>query len=292
MSCHKNDLYCINTIKIFDWVVRPIELTLIQFIQASKNSVKDCIKGNIYLPCGDSDTLWKGSSSLQVSGTVTLFHASGCNELEVMINGELAFTIPSGQTRSMTFNNLQSVEVICPDGEGFCLGNYCLDLHYNLCNLPFDLKDCKVVCLLSDAEGTPTESVTCKELSREDIDIRLPDYKVTSLQKVKLIKKGFVTIKFICRDKTVFLCTIPFCFLETFILCAPSETSIDCNVFDFSCKIKLINQKEQSKSKLVIMIHFCQEVKVYSNVTIGIKGDICKPREDSVITEQCPNFIS
>lgn len=283
MCTKKNNLHCINVPKVYDWVARPIDVQILKIIKGQKTLVTDCVSGNIAIECGQTTLLWKASSRLSVSGTITLSHMSGCKEMEVIVNGNLVFTLSSGQSRSMTFLQLQSVEVRCLNGHELCLGKYCLHLHYPLGAFSCMTDDCRLACFLSDQDGNPIDSIECKEIpqkqGRKNVETLLPNNKNITLQKVKMVKKGFITIKIICREKTTLLCTIPFCLFETFYLCAPPGTSVECQIFDFHCESCLIPDfKKCERKQLSVNIHFCQEVQVIHDVNIGLRGKECHPR--------------
>lgn len=91
--------------------------------------IKEVISGNIAVYKDELTTLFQTSNSLSF-GTVSIFYGNGSKNLDVLINGELSFTLKQGQTRSQTVFNLEKVAVKCCDGDDVSTGRYCINLHY------------------------------------------------------------------------------------------------------------------------------------------------------------------
>lgn len=91
--------------------------------------VSDQICGNINTACGDDTVLWN-TDLRSVFGTVTVYHGSGCDTMNVFINKKRAFTLERGQTKAVTVDDLRRVSIHCSGGETTCKGKYSIDLHY------------------------------------------------------------------------------------------------------------------------------------------------------------------
>src|SRR4051812_44787793 len=118
--------------KIYDWIHNSINLRLCKSLECNER-VTGQVCGVIDLPCGENALLWKVRGKLSILGSVKLFHEAGCENMEVIINGKTLCTLSVGDVQIMEFRNLRSIEVLCRgNGEGFCNGKYCVDLHYEL----------------------------------------------------------------------------------------------------------------------------------------------------------------
>lgn len=285
MSLNNENLHCVQVTKVYDWVMRPLEFQVMKRIKDRKKLVSDYVSGHINIRCGTPALLWRSPSNLAVSGSVTISHLTGCDEMEVLINGEKVFSVFHGQSRSITSLHLQSVEVRCKNGSDFCTGKYCLNLHYRLGQVFFFEEDCLLVSYLSDQDGNPIESIQCKNIqqngNREKKELYQNNEK-SSIRKVNILKKGFVTTKVICRGKIHCLCTVPFHFVETFFLCAPNGTSVECRVTNVSSEPQLSCERDTKEKdhKIMITMQFFLEIQVVGKVNLEVQAVSCLPRHD------------
>ncbi|MFA9456769.1 DUF3992 domain-containing protein [Halalkalibacter sp. AB-rgal2] len=279
MSQVEEKLHCINAQKVYDWSIQPLETELEHTIPRKHRSFKDQVNGNIRISCGEQALVWEASSDLDISGTVTVTHLSGCEEMEVFVDGEHVFTLTVGQSRSMTFSEIHSVEVRCLSGTDYCLGKYCLQLHYELS--PEPNRECTYECYFSDEDGHPIniQELSCEEVlfnDQEDVSVALTHQQNVQLQKVIIKKNGFVTIVMICPNEERILCTVPFEVEEVLYLCAPDGTESKCSVIEAYCKMNRLELDQAER--FIIKLFLCQEIKVTRDVTIEIIGSRCSPR--------------
>lgn len=151
-------------------------------------------------------------------------------------------------------------------------------------------KDVTVNCFLSDKDGhridtgDDSKSFLCMEISpydkRTDVTVNLPNGDEVTLQKVKVLVKGFVTVELLDANDDV-ICeskAIPFATAQTFILCAPEGTELECHVNYFECDATLVCT--DVFSQLDVSITFCLDVQMEADVKLEVEAKICKPREE------------
>ncbi|WP_078410893.1 BMQ_0737 family morphogenetic spore coat protein [Priestia abyssalis] len=151
-------------------------------------------------------------------------------------------------------------------------------------------------CYLSDRNGHPSRcTASCKELTspddRTNIQIMIPDGKLVTLQRIDLLKQGFVTVQFFNRKGQLCLQSVfPFSGVETVLLCAPPGTDIHCEITEVDCKAHLLPPiVEQSPSIDVgINILLCQSIVSTADVKVELTGTACKPREESTMNDTSP----
>lgn len=166
--------------------------------------------------------------------------------------------------------------------------------HFICCGF-HDIK--RTNCFLSDIHGKLVSSgaVSCKELTspkdRTNIQVLTPYGKLVTLQRIDLLKQGFVTVQFFNRKGQLCLQrTFPFSEVETLFLCAPPGTDIDCEITQVDCKaypIPPIN-KCSPYIDVVISILLCQSIVSAADVKVEIIGAACKPREESTMNCTSP----
>jgi hypothetical protein len=173
-------------------------------------------------------------------------------------------------------------------------------------------RDVTVNCFLSDKDGDridPNEkskSFLCMEISpldkRQDVKVNLPNGDEVTLQKVKVLVKGFVTVELLDANDMV-ICEskpIPFATAQTFILCAPEGTELDCHVNFFECDATLVCT--DVFSQLDVSISFCLDIQMEADVKLEVEAKICKPREElteainacdnnNKFPQQCPEIF-
>lgn len=158
-----------------------------------------------------------------------------------------------------------------------------------------DLK--RVNCYLSSRNGLPVSpcSSSCKELTspedRTPIEIMTPSGQLVTLQRIDLLKHGFVTVQLFNRKGQLCLQSVfPFSEVETVFLCAPPGTAIDCDITQVDCKAHLLPSiSEQSPSvDIAINILLCQSIVSSADVKVELTGAVCKPREESTMNDTSP----
>lgn len=165
-------------------------------------------------------------------------------------------------------------------------------------DIPCNFHDIKRTnCYVSDRNGAPVSRciASCKELTSPDdrttIQIMTPDGKVVTLQRVDLLKQGFVTVQFFNKRGQLCLQSVfPFSEVETVFLCAPPGTDIDCKITQVDCKAHLLPPiVEQSPSiDVAINILLCQSIVSTTDVKVELTGTPCKPRKESTMNDTSP----
>ncbi|AMA73265.1 MULTISPECIES: hypothetical protein [Aneurinibacillus] len=162
-----------------------------------------------------------------------------------------------------------------------------------------------VECFLSDEFGKPLDpldegSICCVEITqpggRQDVQVTLPTGEVVTLQKVKVLKKGFVTVVLkvlptVCEKPIICCVTKPFQVAEKFFLCAPPGTFLQCHITDFECDAQLIffpctGTNGTDEFQLDISINMCQDIQMEAMVKLEILADFCQPRPE--LPFECP----
>ncbi|MDX5475375.1 MAG: hypothetical protein LPK00_07525 [Bacillaceae bacterium] len=173
-------------------------------------------------------------------------------------------------------------------------GNIC-DI---LCQKGIDPSTLSVDCFLSDAEGNKIDpivdhkSLLCQEIKqahgRPDVTVTLPNGNETTLQRVKVLIKGHVVAQIldaagreICRS-----CPIPFATAQSFLLCAPEGTELDCHISFVDCDASLICTSDFQQ--LDVALTLCIEVQMEADVKLEIEGRFCEPREEILEGILCP----
>ncbi|MFC3886153.1 hypothetical protein ACFOU2_22770 [Bacillus songklensis] len=159
----------------------------------------------------------------------------------------------------------------------------------------------KVNCFLSDRHGhsvSPShhDTIECSELTspkdRTDIQTWTPKGNAVTLQRVDLLKQGFVTVQLLNQKEQVCLQrTLPFSEVETLLLYAPPGIDVDCELLETDCKAHIIPPPDKCSStiEVVIIILLCQHIVAQADVKVEIMGITCKPRSESVENLLCPD---
>ncbi|ABO66107.1 MULTISPECIES: hypothetical protein [Geobacillus] len=145
-------------------------------------------------------------------------------------------------------------------------------------------------CFLSDAEGNPIDptvdhdALICQEITqsngRQPVNVTLPSGETVTLQKVKALVKGHVVVQIVSPTGTV-ICEsapIPFATAQTFILCAPEGTQLNCHISFFECDTSLVCT--DNFNQLDVSITLCLEVQMEADVKIEVEARFCQPREE------------
>ncbi len=152
-----------------------------------------------------------------------------------------------------------------------------------------------VECIITDAEGNPVDplapgSILCTEIpqigGRQTASFNLPDGETITLQKVKVLKKGFFVVR-VSNARGEFLTSVPqpFAVAEKFFLCAPEGTFLQCEITDFECDANIICNDTEFR-QIDVSINMCQNVQMEATVKLEITADFCQPRPE--IPFVCP----
>ncbi|WP_209124815.1 DUF3992 domain-containing protein [Alkalihalobacillus sp. BA299] len=284
--------HCIQVEKVYDWVTLSSEIKLKEKICIDQQKpFTDCVTCPFKIPCSKTTPtmIWGKAGVDNISGSLTINYTSGCNNpLIIIINGDIVATLSEGQSFCTTIVNIQSVELLChgnPTDTGFCIGEFKLLLHYqSVLADELDLKN--INCFLSDSKGNPLRpldpgAVICEEFSndRENFQVPLSNREITTLNKVVLLKKGFITIQFFNKKGDLCnTCTVPFNEVEKVSLCAPPGTKVECEIISFGCEAFIIPSSDGCHPfvEIVIIISICQSVTTTAETIVGILGRICE----------------
>ncbi|WLR51936.1 DUF3992 domain-containing protein [Bacillus tianshenii] len=300
----KQSSHCIKVPKIFDWVSKPTLIKLREKIKLDEKKASDYLCCDFHIPCGveERTTLWTSFGINKIGGSICIDFKSGCGgPLDVFINGKKEASVEEGSSFAATFSPLHSVEVVCSepgDRTDCCIGEFKIILHYSPTN------DCEQIkhtnCFLSDRLGQPVSlnrrsSVTCKVLTppekRTNIQSIGPKGNITTLQRIDLLKQGFVTVQFLNKKgELCFQCVFSFSEVETVFLCAPPGTAIKCDIVEADCKAYVIPPIDKCSPciEIVIIIELCQNILSVADVKVEVIGNICNSRESSATNALCP----
>ncbi|QOR85014.1 hypothetical protein IMZ17_04420 [Geobacillus stearothermophilus] len=161
-----------------------------------------------------------------------------------------------------------------------------------------DPQNFAIRCFLTDAAGNPIDPVVdqdaliCQEImqpnGRQPVNVTLPSGETVTLQKVKALVKGHVVVQIVSPTGTV-ICQsapIPFATAQTFILCAPEGTQLNCHISFFECDTSLVCT--DNFTQLDVSITLCLEVQVEADVKIEVEARFCQPREELAEAALCP----
>ncbi|MFC3884434.1 hypothetical protein ACFOU2_13340 [Bacillus songklensis] len=163
-------------------------------------------------------------------------------------------------------------------------------------------------CFLSDSEGNPIDSLTSPAVDIEEIaqpDGRLsvtstlPNGERVTLQKVKVLVKGFIVIEVSdAHGDTCISDPQPFAVAQTFFLCAPPGTEVVGHITFFECDSHLICDNYEFQ-QLDVSLTFCLDVQMEATVKVEVEGRFCRPRQELPINicdvrqipPQCPDVF-
>ncbi len=293
--------HCLKVPKVFDQVNNSLVIKLKKIVHLKKKRLDDLICCDFCIPCGEvgKSTLWTTYGLSQIGGSICINFKRGCgSSLAVFVNGEKQANINEGSSFSATFTHLDSIEVQCNGKSAqndHCYGDFKLMLHFyqnDKCDLN-SVNDIKsTICHLSDCHGNLVSLnddcfMTCKELTCPEDRVTVPVInqlgKTVFLQRVDLLKQGFICIQFINHNgKTCLKCIIPFYEVDSVVLCAPQETEINCTITNVDCKAHVIPSVYNNMHciEAVIILSICQSISSVADVFIELNGTICRPRRD------------
>lgn len=155
-------------------------------------------------------------------------------------------------------------------------------------------------CILTDEGGNPVDplaagSILCTEKAqrdgRQNVNVTLPTGETVTLQTVIVFKRGYFVIRVSSRRGECLSSPQPFSICETFLLCAPVGTSLNCDITDFDCNACITCAPDDfgnpSFQQLNVLINICQNVQIESTSTLEIESNLCQPRSE--IKEKCPS---
>lgn len=174
-------------------------------------------------------------------------------------------------------------------------------------NLINSCNQLNVNCIITNASGNPVNpeapgAIICKELTdpnnRQSISTAFNGEAVT-LQKVKVLKKGFFILQ-VSNGNGVVCTSAPqsFTAVETFFLCAPKGTRLQCEISDFQCDAFLSCQENGTFSQLVVHMNMCQNIQMEAQVKLQVSANFCLPRQEfpfdcpaPPVPPQCPEIF-
>ncbi|MBN6185557.1 hypothetical protein JQN58_00980 [Aneurinibacillus sp. BA2021] len=175
-----------------------------------------------------------------------------------------------------------------------------------------------VECIPTDANGNQIDPldpdvialglIEVRELTdpnnREDVTVTLPGPtpRTITLQRVKVLKKGFVRIRVTgaspATGAPVTCISLPqqWVVTEKFFLCAPRGTRLSVHITDFQCDAHLFcgpilgatTPAADTFRQLDVNITMCQDVQMEAIVKLEIDANFCMPRPE--IPFECPPF--
>ncbi|RDI39098.1 Kelch repeat-containing protein [Falsibacillus pallidus] len=151
-----------------------------------------------------------------------------------------------------------------------------------------------ISCYLTDSTGqrlNPLDenSIRCEEVvqpsGRKETVVRIPNGTAAVLQKINLLKSGYIVVEVTGANGSCTTEPIPFNIDEEVLLCAPTGTTVDCKVTSFNC-FSTIQCSGDTLRQLSVFLTICQSIKVTGDTTIEVQAGLCNPRNE--ILTQCP----
>ncbi|WP_227939408.1 hypothetical protein [Alkalihalobacillus deserti] len=149
------------------------------------------------------------------------------------------------------------------------------------------------------------DSILCQEIrqhnGRQPVTVTLPTGETVTLEKVKVLVKGLVQVVIRDANEQIICKTEPiqFATAQTFFLCAPEGTEVQCHITYFQCDADVIC--DDNFQQLDISILLCLDVQMEAPVKLEIEAAICKPRQElpvedvlcpvDVFPPQCPEIF-
>lgn len=230
--------------------------------------------------------------------------SGGQETLCIKVNKVYDWVTRQADVPLLAFNDVSTLGFDCPGVTPGLNDDPCAALGGNL----------TVECFPTDEDGNPIDplapgSILCQEIPQPDGrtsgQFQLPDGTTVTLQKVKVLKKGFIVVR--VTNPLGVSCTsepIPWAVSEKFFLCAPPGTFLQCEITDFECDANLICRPVGVTpgtfefQQLDISINLCQNVQMEALVKLEITADFCQPRPDMpficpplAFPPQCPTVF-
>lgn len=286
---HLTDTHLIKVTKFTDWLCKYLKFQWVEDV------VKDIdfnpIIDDISIPCGrEPRTVWEVNKQFQygLPAAVTILFESGCGaEMFIWINGVEKYSLKEGECRTFQIEHLKTIEVSCNGGNGVCNGM--LEIKYKPEEFIQWLSFAEVKCFFSNSEGErqpDCSSIRCKEMKqyggRDTIQLTLPDWNTVELQRVKLLKKGYVVLMFYVNGHCIYT-TKPILFegIEQVLITAPEYTDIKCEVLECDCQVVETKVEKRQSFEVKFSITMFQRIMAVKDVVVEVEGTYCYPREDS-----------
>lgn len=291
---NETNIQCISTDVVFDWVSRYSTFTLKETIQLPKTKGNEhAICSPFFAPCnGEKITLWNGSKHDENISTIAINLKSSCKGgLIVYINGQKVTTLKQGQSFSSTTVQLDLVEVLCVD-EGDerkgCRGTF--EMQIRTKKPKCEIKEIR--CFLSNRHGQRIDVSKYPSSICHVVDInRRKQRKIpihgsegfAFLNEVDILIQGFITVQLLNTHGDICLsCLVPFSELETFFLCAPEGTNVQCDVTNFECKAFMFPYGKKCNTHILVNIknEVCLSVYSFKTANLEIDTTLCSPRQE------------
>lgn len=285
------ETHCIKVTKFTDWTY---QLTKTEWME---DIIKDVdfnpIIDDIIIPCGKAPkNVWKANHqfTLGLPAKVTILFESGCGgEMRIGINGKTLLSLNEGECESFQVEHLKTIEVSCDGKDGECTGIF--ELEFNPYLFMSWLYNAEKECVISNRDGTPHHShefppITCSEVpqeyGRDSINLTLPDWNSVRLQRVKMMKKGFIVLKFVSNNQCIYTTRpIPFKTVDKVLLIAPKNTKVQCEILEGNCEVVETTMADNSLSfEIKLSITMYQKIMAVEKVIIEVEGNYCSPRKD------------
>lgn len=157
-----------------------------------------------------------------------------------------------------------------------------------------------IKCFLSDCRGKPVSlddhcNIICQILTpveeRTTFEFLTPKGKPVKLQRIYLLKQGFVTVEFFNEKQMCLQCVFPFSEVETVFICAPIGTEIECEITSVECKAFAIPPIDKccNSIEMAITILLCQSIISVADAKLEILARNCKPRKEFT-ANLCPSI--
>lgn len=285
---------CIETLQLTDWVNRLVSMQVKEVIE-TKKWIEDEICLNFTLrDDGLRQEMWKAVGNEKVSGTVCVdFEKGQSGSLDLFINQTFIKTLLPGQTFCTVVKRIHSIELACRQSEkgGKCTGKVIINAHFDI-DLHHLTKG-PIECYFSDKEGSRVLTIICEELTnpteRRSVEVKIKGGNIVLLQEVDVLIEGYVTVLFKDpKNKKKKRSTFHFSTVETFFLCAPDGTSIQCEALRADCRAYAIpSRKKASCVEIIFILDICLSVEAVKKVFLELKGDELTPRKDEQTVETC-----
>ncbi|MCH1626251.1 S-Ena type endospore appendage [Ferdinandcohnia quinoae] len=295
------ETHTIKVTKYTDWTYRLSTNELVEDI--TKDIEIETIFKEIKVNCrGLPEVVWKINKRYEIGfpATVTIFYESGCDGvMTVILNGEPSNLLLEGDCESFTVEHLRAIEIEC-DGEiGDCIG--LIEITFHLDQFINWLHASDIKSIICDHRGHQFDSpndypIHCHEIpqeyERETVDLTLPDWNTVTLQKVQLVKVGYVAITFLDGVHRIFTTSpVPIQLEDKVLLTAPEGTKITCEILDVDCSAIFVQSNStddvlSNKVKITITIYQC--IMVDATLLVKVEGRVCKPRMDNAVKSICP----
>lgn len=286
---NKSETHCIKVTKFTDWTY---QLTRTDWmVDIFKNTDFSTTVEEFIVPSGKAPKIvWSADHNFTkgLPAAVTILFESGCDRgLMIGVNGKVKYSLNEGECLTFESEHLKTIEVSCDDDEGEIMGLF--EIEFNPQLFLSWLYSSDVKCFLSNQEGILHHShklppITCTEVpqayGRDSLTLTLPDWNTVELQKVKVMKEGFVILHFFYNRDCIFTTEpIKFKAEDKVLLKAPKHTEVDCEVLEADCQVDEINIGDSGISfEIKLKISLYQKIMSVEEVIVEVEGHFSKPR--------------